>query len=242
MIPEIDFLPKSYHKAQMRQQKRTWNRFIVVAFLALVGLGAFAQWRIESKLEDERDKVLAQADRLASSLRNADDLKKQIGQLDLQGDFVTQLSMQTRLTPLLETLSAARPRYVRLLEVQSKYEKLEVIQSLSKRKTKKKDAKKKDVDPFKEDLERIRTETGEMAMIVTLRGVAPDDLAVSQFLAGLQETAFFDSIILLYSDEYQFSEYKLRSFGMRLRLRPLGEMPEAESEKAPRIASLRSTP
>lgn len=240
MVPEIDFLPSSYHKAQKRQQKRTWNRFIVVAFLVLVGLGAFAQWRTESKLGDERDKILVQADRMTSSLRKADDLKKQIDQLDLQADFVTQLSMQARLTPLLETLTAARPTYVRLLEVQSKYEKLEVIQSLTKRKAKKKTDTKNEVDPFKDDLDRIRTAAGEQAMIVTLRGVAPDDLAVSQFLAGLQKADFFGSIILLYSDEYQFGEYKLRSFGMRLRLRPIGEMSEAD--KTPRIASLRRTP
>ncbi len=238
MVPEIDFLPSSYHKAQMRQQKRTWNRFIVIAFLVLVGLGGVAQWRIESKLETERDKVLAQADRLTSSLRSADDLKRQIADLDLQADFVTQLHIQPRLTPLLNALATARPQYIRLLEVQTKYEKMQVMQSLSKRKTRKKAAAKKEEDPFKADLERIRKNSGGQAYICTLRGVAPDDLAVSQFLAALQETEFFEQIILLYSDEYHFSEYKLRSFGMRLRLRPLGESGTDDDEIA-RVASAR---
>lgn len=236
MIPEIDFLPASYHKLQKRHKKRAWNRFIVIAFIGLAGLGAFAQWRIESKLETERDKVLAQANRLTASPRKAEDLKKQIAELDLQADLVTQLSVRARLSQLLNSLSGARPEYVRLLEVQTKFEKLEVIKSPSSKRRKKKQEAKKDVNPFEADLLRIRETAGQQALYTTLRGVAPDDLAVSQFLSKLQETKHFQSIVLLYSDEYQFGEFKLRNFGVRLRLRQLGNTPNDAVSVAGQVA------
>lgn len=224
MIQNIDFLPASYHKTQKRRQKRNWNRFIVVTFLVLVALGWIAQWRNESKLEQERDKLLADANRLTSQLRSADDVQKQIAKLDLQADLVTHLNMQTQLSQLLSTLAQARPRYVRLLDVQTKFEKLELLTSPSARKAKPKTQPDKNADPIEADLKRLRTQAAEQAIFVTLRGVAPDDLAVSSFLAALKETDYFRSIVLLYSDEYRFGEFQLRNFTVRLRLRPLGDV------------------
>jgi Tfp pilus assembly protein PilN len=242
MLPEIDFLPASYRQNQVKRRRKTWRGGVVVAFVALAALGTFAQYRIHRRLEASRELMQSHAEQMTSQLENADELYRRIRDLDAKANLATRLRVRVAATRILADVTGALPDFVSLTEFRVN---VETSNAKAEEKPQRGKAAQKaatDVSPQAADLARLVEIERRSTHVVSLRGLAPDDVAVSKYLAALEHTNIFDRVQLLFTDHSTIRGHELRNFGIQLRVRKprLGITPAvkpasetAELEKSP---------
>ena len=225
MIESIDFLPADYHRKRQRSRKTYWRSAVFAVFAMLVGAGAVRQRLNQRKLEATRDRLQRQADQMISQLQSTDVLKKQIKRLEIQSELIATLRYQAVPTRILQAVTNTLPKYVRLTRIQWGREKKAQqvrgrVQHL--RRSKQKSKKQADKPPQQLDLEQLWSVNRNTQLAVAVEGVAPDDVAISQYLAALQTTGALRSVQLLFTDRYVDRGLSLRRFGIRLLVRRVG--------------------
>jgi len=226
MIESIDFLPADYHRKRQRSRKTYWRSAVFVAFVVLVGAGAFRQHLNRCELEATRDGLQRQADQMISQIQSTDALKEQIRQLETRTELTATLRYQAVPTRILQAVTETLPQYVRLTRIQLGREKFTQRSSggvlrLRRGKEKSKQDKKPSVQRV---LETLRTANRDTRLFVAVEGVAPDDVAISRYLAALQASGVLQTIQLLFTDRYVDRGLPLRRFGVRLYVRQIGSV------------------
>jgi Tfp pilus assembly protein PilN len=219
MLPEIDFLPASYRQNQLKHRRQTWRGVVAVAFVALAGLGTFAQYRIHGRLEASRESMQSHAEQMTSQLDNADELYRRIRDLDAKANLVTRLRVRVPPTRILADVTSVLPEFVSLTEFRMN---IETSSAKAEEKPKRGPAAQNaatDISPQAADLARLDEIDRRSTHVVSLRGLAPDDVAVSKYLAALERTGNYDQVQLLFTDHYTIRGQELRSFGIRLEVR-----------------------
>ncbi|MGE3314798.1 MAG: PilN domain-containing protein [Planctomycetaceae bacterium] len=219
MLPQIDFLPKSYRQVQVTRRRTAWRSSVAIAFLALALLGTFAQYRVRKSLEASRDELKTHAEKMASKLENDDVLYKRIRDLDAKANLVTRLRIRVAATKVLADVTSTLPQFVSLSEFRFNLE-------TSGPRAAEKPVRGRGAQPVTPvlashalDLSRL-DELDERSMhTVSLRGSAPDDASVSNYLAALKSSGTFDEVHLLFTERQVIRDQELRSFGVRLRVR-----------------------
>lgn len=219
MLPEIDFLPKSYRQVQATRRRTAWRTSVGVAFLALALVGTFAQFRIRKSLEASRDRLHAHAEMMTSKLDSDDALYRRIRELDMQANLMTRLRVRIASSKVVADVTRTLPQFVSLTEFRFNAE-------TSGPRVVDKPARGKGTAPTAPvlashalDLARLDDLEQRTAHIVSLRGIAPDDSSVSAYLAALKATGSFDEVHLLFTERQIVREQELRNFGVRLRVR-----------------------
>src|SRR5258706_5916458 len=105
MVPQIDFLPATYHQQQRRKHTTLWRRMMVFFFLALAMLGTWQQRQLQRKLQARRDELKSQAEGLEQSLPPDTDLERRLRDLDVQTQLLNQLSVRVSTTRVLEAMT-----------------------------------------------------------------------------------------------------------------------------------------
>jgi hypothetical protein len=236
MLPEIDFLPKSYRQLQATRRRTAWRSTVAVTFLGLALLGTFAQYRIRRSLEVSRDELQTHADKMVSQLGNDNDLYRRIRDLDVEANLLTRLRIRVATTRVLSDVSSTLPRFVSLSEFRFN---VETSGPRPAEKPTRGKGNQPDVPVLKShalDLSRL-DELDERSMhSVSLRGLAPDDASVSAYLAALKQTGTCEEVHLLFTERQLVREQELRSFGVRLRVRK----PRFDAETKPAATAGRS--
>ena len=80
-------------------------------------------------------------------------------------------------------------------------------------------ASKEKLPPFEADLTELRHATSRSATMLTLSGIAPDDLAISAYLVALRETKLFERVTLAFTGQHRVRDENWRNFQIRLQVK-----------------------
>ena len=231
MVPQIDFLPASYHVQRQREHKTLWRRMMMFFFLTLAVLGTWQQRDLRRKLESRREELQSMAEGLLQPVKAQSKLERQLNELETRAQLLTSLKLRVPMTQLLNAITSTLPELVSLSECnaepgqkpnQGNRPTVAAAPAVAA-------ANKEAKSPFEVDLTELRNATNLNAMLLTLSGVAPDDLAISQYLVALRETGLFERVTLSFTGQHTVQEETWRKFEVRLQLKN----PEALLDRTP---------
>ncbi len=212
---EIDFLPADYVCVQTTRKNDTWLRGLFVAVLGLMALGWFEQHRSLRELVARRDRAQIQLAAMLSQVDLGDQLRDQLRQGEDQTRLLQGLRLHASPTRWLTEVVGALPEQVLLTETHAE------IDEGAATETDASDDEKSSIDSLHRDLQRLVKQTPRRALMISLRGVAADDLQVAEFLRKLHQAGLFERVQLLFTDHQPGGEQMQRSFAIRLRTRSL---------------------
>lgn len=212
-VDEIDFLPAGYHARQLRSRARGWRWALAAAFAGLAGLGLAGNHLQRARLATVRDRLAPQAGAVADLDRQSAELRTRIDALDLRADVRARLRLRPATTRLLAAATAALPAHTSLTEL--RVTEAEAAEAPAPPQPA---ADAPPPPPARLDLDRLASGGGPET-VVTLRGLAPDDAAVSEFLARLGRSGLCQGIRLVFTDHHDHGGHDLRSFSIELRVR-----------------------
>ncbi len=227
-LQEIDFLPASYHQKRQRQKKSVWRRAVLIVVVGIVVAGSLRQRQVVVNLERRRDSLVMQTELIASQIEDAAPLKQQIERLETRANLRANLQTRISSNRLLAAITNELPEFVSI----SSYRVLrETDRSISKRKRRKKDdsEEQSEEQPAAIDLRMLSENRQTSKWVVTVNGIAPDDVAISQYLDRLSRSDLFEQVTPLFTDEYRFRDHRLRHFGVRLTVRELKALETMET-------------
>lgn len=217
MTQHIDFLPASYHRERGRKRNRMWRRALVLVSSGLVAVGSAQLWQMQNTLKQNRDRLLVNAQSLSSQLADPALLKERLRRHDVAAELLTRLELRASPTRVLHAVTRVLPEFVSLTEYRTQYE--ESPTSRFGRGTQTPQPEEEATHPAEEDLRSLVGLSEGRSLIVTVQGLAPHDIAISSYLARLQDTELFDEVKLLYTDERSYGDFSMRTFGVRLEVR-----------------------
>jgi Tfp pilus assembly protein PilN len=218
MVPQIDFLPATYHVQRQREHKTLWRRMMVLFFLTLAVLGTSQQRLLQTKLEARRDELRARAEGLQQSLPVEAKLDQQLRELETRAQLLTSLEFRIPTTRLFAALTNSLPEFVSLSECQAEIGLIEGAATANTPITMPNTNKEK-VPPFDADLNELKAATARTTTLLTLNGFAPDDSAISRYLVQLKETGLFERVTLAFSGQHRVRDESLRTFQVRVQVK-----------------------
>lgn len=228
MVPQIDFLPATYHVQRQREHKTLWRRMMVFFFLTLAMLGTWQQRDLRRKLESRRDELQARADGLLQSVQAQSKLEQQLKELETRALLLTTLELRVPMTRVLTAITGSLPEMVSLSDCQAETGLKETSNTRSTTPSAPPVvSKEKPTSPFESDLTELRYATKLSATMLTLSGIAPDDLTISQYLVALRETNLFDRVTLSFTGQHPVRDEVWRKFEVRVQVKS----PEALLER-----------
>lgn len=168
---------------------------------------------------------------MTAQLENPESLRKQIQELDARANLLTFLQVRVPPTRVLAALTNPLPPFVTLNEVSLKNETVTVLAVPGELPPAA--AAKTVTNPHQADLQRLVDQAKSSELVVTVSGIAPDDVAIARYLAALQDQKLFREVKLLYTDEHTLLEHPRRRFGLRLTLRRPAKVAPAETPATP---------
>ena len=222
MVPQIDFLPASYHVQRQREHQTLWRRMMVFFFLALAVLGTWQQRQICRKLETRRDELQTKAEGLLEPVRAQSKLDQQLKEVETRVQLLATLELRVPMTRVLSAVTGSLPDMVSLNECQADVGLSEIIGTPSTAMTMPPVAANKDkqkTPPFEMDLNELRSANGRSAAMLTISGIAPDDLTISQYLVALRETKLFERVTLAFTGQHRVRDELWRNFQVKLQVK-----------------------
>lgn len=235
MVPQIDFLPATYHVQRRRQTQTLWRRMMVFFFLALAMLGTWQQRTLRLKLDQRRGELQARAQGLQQTLPTDSQLEQQFKEWETKAQLLTTLELRVPATRMLAAVTEALPEFVSLSECQVEQVPVESKPTTNGRVVASTPQEAK--PPLETDLQELRADADKVATGMTLAGLAPDDFAISRYLVRLRETDLFERVTLVFSGETRVREESLRNFQIRLQVRNPVVWLERRSAEDRRVAS-----
>jgi hypothetical protein len=217
-VTNLDFLPADFRAKRRQRSARRGRWVIAAAFLLLAFLGFAGNHLQSSRLHAELERLKPQAAGVANWRSSLGQLTHQIQQLELHADVRSRLRLRPASTRLLASVTAAMPEDLTLQELEIRHE-----QPIGTFATPSRNVKKDDESKPREQLDLDRLISDQSRQILTLRGFAPDDATVSDYLVRLRETGTFDEVTLMFTDHYDREGTALRTFSVRLRVRPAAD-------------------
>lgn len=230
-VDDIDFLPAGFHDRQRQRRARGWRWGFAAAFVGLAGLGLAGNYLQHARLQAHRDRLAPQAQAVADLDRQTADLRNRIESLGLKADLRARLRLQPATTRLLAAVAAPLPPHVTLTDLHFGEEVAAEIVPASSQAAQASDQPPQ--PPVRQDLDRLAV-ASDRRSVLTVRGLAPDDAAVSDYLAGIGRAGLFDRVRLLFTDRHDYHGHELRAFSVELRVRRL--VPPSSHAPAPAIA------
>ncbi len=229
MVPQIDFLPATYHVQRQREHKTLWRRMFVFFFLVIAVVGTWQQRQLRHKLEARRDELQSKAEGLLQPVKAQSKLEQQLKELETRALLLTTLELRVPMTRVLTAITNSLPELVSLNDCQADTALKETSNARSGTLPPPVVSKEKKLSPFESDLTELRNATNLSATMLTLSGIAPDDLTISQYLVALRETELFERVTLSFTGQHPVREETWRKFEVRLQVKN----PEALLDREP---------
>lgn len=225
-VDEIDFLPAGFHDRKRRHRTRGWRWAVAAAFVGLGGLGLAGNRIHHARLKAEHDRLAPQAAAVADLDRQSTEIRARIDSVGLKADLRARLRLRPATTRLLAAVTAPLPAHTTLTELH-----LTEGRPAAAAPSPAAPADQPVPPPIRRDLDRLDAEHGR-TLVLTLRGIAPDDDAVSDYLSGLGRTELFDEVRLLFTDRHELHGHELRTFSAELRVRSASSSPAVAAPSA----------
>ena len=218
MVPSIDFLPATYHLQRQREHKTLWRRMMVFFFLALSVLGTWQQRQLCRKLETRRDELQAKAQGLMQAMPAKSKVTQELKDLETKSLLLTTLELRVPMTRVLSAVTKSLPEMVSLSECQAEAGLMEssgtTLPAIGSA-----PVSKEKPPPFESDLTELCNATSRSATMLTLGGIAPDDLAISKYLVALRDTKLFERVTLAFTGQHQVRGENWRNFQIKLQVK-----------------------
>ncbi len=214
MIPEIDFLPASYREVRRRHRNRIWRRSIVVIFLTLVTLGTVRQREIQHELQTQKKKLEERVLLMNGQLESPVQLNQKIQQADIRASLMAAILLDESPAQLLSIVSNALPEFVSLSEFRFSFEKIPVKEKAQGKKIR--SDKQEDPLPESVDLKNLQERYQRENLVLSLQGISPDHLSISNYMSRLDQVGLFKEIELVQSNETMFEGQMMRVFRLRM--------------------------
>lgn len=220
MVPQIDFLPATYHVQRQREHKTLWRRMMVFFFLALAMVGTWQQRELRRKLETRRDELQSKAEGLLQPVKAQSSVEQQLKELETRALLLTTLELRVPMTRVLTAITSSLPELASLNDCQAETGLKETSNVRSATPPPLPVVNKdKKPSPFESDLTELRNAAKLSATMLTLNGIAPDDLTISRYLVALRETGLFDRVTLSFTGQHTVREETWRKFEVRLQVK-----------------------
>ena len=221
MVPQIDFLPATYHVQRQREHKTLWRRMMMCFFLTLAVLGTWQQRDLRRKLEHRRDELQSKAEGMLQPIKAQSPLEQQFNEVETRALLLTMLELRVPMTRVLNAITATLPELVSLTECNAEagQKAQSGLRSAAPPPPASASASKTPKSPVESDLSELRQAKSLSALLLTVSGIAPDDLTISQYLVALRETGLFERVTLSFTGQHAVREETWRKFEVRLQLK-----------------------
>ena len=236
MVPQIDFLPATYHVQRQREHKTLWRRMFVFFFLVIAVVGTWQQRQLRHKLEARRDELQSKAEGLLQPVKAQSKLEQQLKELETRALLLTTLELRVPMTRVLTAITNSLPELVSLNDCQSDTALKDTSITRSGMLPPPVASKEKKLSPFESDLTELRNSANLSATMLTLSGIAPDDLTISQYLVALRETELFERVTLSFTGQHPVREETWRKFEVRLQVKNAEALLDREQAAVRRIS------
>ena len=234
---DIDFLPADYVCIRETRSSNNWLRALWVTLATLVAVSWIAQTSTTRQLIAHRNELHLQTQELRTQLASRDVSIHEMTVVENRERLLDALQFNASPSHWLSALSSALPPQVALREIRSTQEDLanpEAPSTTSGNSSTAHDDEQS--DSVERDLERLARLAERRSVVISLRGAATDDVAVSSYLNALQRTNVFDHVQLLFTDQERARDAVSRTFAIRLRVLPISAR-LARQQAVPAVAS-----
>jgi Tfp pilus assembly protein PilN len=193
---ELEFLPAWYH--QTRRRKRIVGLEAWVLFLLVIGLGSWVALAQRNIIRDQQalNGLTKQITQTHSEQRMLAEQLSLRQQLQEREQLIASLGMPVEMTRLMQTLDSVMPKEMSLVEFNCDTdEQLRQVTSVA--------AARATNDTTRQMDRRLR---------IKLIGVAPSDVDLANFLAGLTNVPFFEQVAVTYAKDKTEAGHVLREF------------------------------
>ena len=156
---------------------------------------------------------------------------------DSQVNLLTLLRMTVPTSRLHASVTNSLPKYVRLIEMRTHFESTDT-KSRKRSRRGDKETQESTKLPVEHDAEELIENAKNTDIYVWMNGIAPDDIAISQFLRSLEQNETFTDVKLLTTNQYTFIEKQLRSFEIKLRVARPSQVLESSQRASRSIKAL----
>lgn len=194
---ELEFLPDWYPRLRQRKRRIALQGWMSLLIVAGLGLWLMLINRNTAHAQERLDQLSADLSTTQldlDKLRSLEDLQKQ---LRIQDEVMARIGLHVEMTRMINALEAAMSKDMSLIdlemEVREQEKKLTALADLVKKPS--------------------RTDTVlDRRLIVKLRGVAPTDVELANFLFKLTNESLFEAVTLNYARERRERRHLMREF------------------------------
>jgi len=212
-------LPASYLLQRKQHRQQQFRLLTCVAVIALCLLGTYGQQIRLAGLKSQKRLLEEHYAQLESQLADDHLLENQMKKLEAKANLLATLRLRPSVSRLLAEFTANRPQHVSLQSFN-----LEIVTraqtKVANPKSNQKEKQSQTVPlPAVQDLQQLHKQANQHDLQIQLTGIAPDDVAISNYLVALERSGFTQNVQLIYTDHYLFNNEQLRKFVIQLLVR-----------------------
>lgn len=244
---DIDFLPQDYVCVQTKRNKSNWLRGLLAVVLVLIAVGWVTQHRSMSELAARRDRMRDQAIALLARVEPPDALKSELARQLNNTRLVDALRSQIPPSRWMAAIVDVLPPQTMVSEIRAEIDDGTAVTTRIEQPSAVKSNEAAITDPVELDLNRLAPIVQRRSLVISIRGIADDDLEISRFLNGLHRNDQFERVQLLFTDQQVHRNRAVRSFAIRIHTASLAgkitqQTPSSRSAGAVAVRSDTSTP
>lgn len=193
---EIDFLPAWYPKVRRKRTMTIVQSWATIGLVAAASLWAFSKHQQVKAAQLQMTELSSAMDHTRSELRKLDKLLALQAQWKQRDQILTKLGLHVESTRLLQKLEEVMPREMAILELELSID---------------------EARPLAGALARVASATVknipvDRRMNVRLRGVAPTDVDLAEFLKRLNEVPYFENVAGFNAKDRSESGHMMREY------------------------------
>jgi Tfp pilus assembly protein PilN len=230
MSTTTSFLPEDY--LDQKAERRT--NMISLSLFAIVMVAVFAAFLVTnrqwSQVKAARASVNEQYEQAAVQIETLNELEQQKNQMLSKARLAAALVERVPRSILLAELINRMPPRLGLLEFELKSQKVKAVrraptrQGATGRIGPSRARTREEAEAMQED-KKIEAPRYEVSL--TLVGIAPTDVEVSQYITELNDYPLLEEVTLEYSEERKYDGDKMRQFEITMTLDPRADVRDA---------------
>jgi Tfp pilus assembly protein PilN len=225
----MSFLPEDYVERRIEQRTNMICVSLFVVVLAAMVGGYVVTAKNRAAVRHQADRVNKQYAEAARRMEQLEELEKRKGEVVRKAQVTAALVEPVPRSRLLADLVNRMPAAMSLLEIQlatkeQKHFTVRRVVDHSKSALANKDKSQAPEEP----------PAPKVTVTVSLVGVAPTDVQVAQYMAGLSQSPLLGDVNLVFSEEAKLGDATMRKFRIDMTIRPDADVRQIKPLLVPR--------
>lgn len=193
---ELEFLPDWYPRVRRKRAIVLAQSWATVGVIVIAGLVVLAKHRSVQTAQGHLSETVVAMDQTRTDLRKLDDLLKLEAQSRQRDAVLVKLGVHVESTRLLDKIEEMMPNEMAIIDMELAVEEAKPNAGAPARAA---EASAKDVLP-------------DRRLKVRLKGVAPTDVDLANFLARLSGVTFFENVAMTYAKDRSEGGHVMREY------------------------------